>query len=73
MPKIQLKDVQKAIKVGKEVLPMVQPYIEQYAPIIIEQVQEKANLAAQNGKKAKLEFLNGIQEKKRSKGVEQGS
>lgn len=27
MPKIQLKDVQKAIKVGKEVLPMVQPYI----------------------------------------------
>ena len=38
MPKIQLKDVQKAIKVGKEVLPMVQPYIEQYAPMIIEQV-----------------------------------
>ena len=69
MPKIQLKDVQKAIKVGKEVLPMVQPYIEQYAPIIIEQVQEKANLAAQNGKKAKLEFLNGIQEKKEAKGL----
>lgn len=67
MPKIQLKDVQKAIKVGKEVLPMVQPYIEQYAPMIIEQVQEKANLAAENGKKAKLEFLNGIQEKKEIK------
>ena len=41
MRKIQLKDVQKAIKVGKEVLPMVQPYIEQYAPMIIEQVQER--------------------------------
>lgn len=67
MPKIQLKDVQKAIKVGKRVLPMVQPYIEQYAPMIIEQVQEKANLAAENGKKAKLEFLNGIQEKKEIK------
>ena len=26
MPKIQLKDLQNAIKVGKEVLPMVQPY-----------------------------------------------
>ena len=50
MPKIQLKDVQKAIKVGKEVLPMVQPYIEQYAPMIIEQVQEPRCREWQEGK-----------------------
>lgn len=67
MPKIQLKDVQKAIKVGKEVLPMVQPYIEQYAPMIIEQVQEKANLAAENGKKAKLSSLTASRRKRKSR------
>lgn len=70
MPKIKLKEVQEAIKLGKEVVPMLQPLVEQYAPKVIEQVQEKANAAAENGKNAKLAFLNGRQEKKEAK--EQG-
>ncbi len=67
MPKIKLKDVQDAVKIGKEVLPMLQPLVEQYAPKVVEQVQEKANAAAENGKNAKLAFLNGRQEKKDAK------
>lgn len=67
MPKIQLKDVQKAIKVGKEVLPMVQPYIEQYAPMIIEQVQEKANLAARMARRQNLSSLTASRRKRKSR------
>ncbi|WP_160118289.1 hypothetical protein [Bifidobacterium moukalabense] len=53
MPKIKLQNLQKAINtgkyavdVGKEVLPVLQPLIEQYAPKVVEQVRDAANTAA---------------------------
>ena len=74
MPKIKLQDLQKVINLGKnamdlgkEVLPALQPVIEKYAPKVVEQVQEKADEAARNGKNARLAFLNNLQEKKEAK------
>jgi hypothetical protein len=74
MPKIKLQNLQKAINtgkyavdVGKEVLPVLQPLIEQYAPKVVEQVRDAANTAAKNSKNAKVSFLNNMQLKKELK------
>ncbi len=74
MPKVKIQDLEKvvglgrkAVDLGKDVLPMLQPVIEKYAPMVVEQVQEKADEATRNGKNAKLAFLNNRQEKKEAK------
>ena len=66
-PKIKLKDIQELAKIAKEVIPVVQPYIVKYAPKIAEEAQKRASNAADNGKRMKLEFLNGMEEKKKSR------
>ena len=66
-PKIKLKDIQDLAKIAKEVIPVVQPYIVKYAPKIAEEAQKRASNAADNGKRMKLEFLNGMEEKKKSR------
>lgn len=63
-PKIKLKNIQELAKIAKEVIPVVQPYIVKYAPKIAEEAQKRASNAADNGKRMKLEFLNGMEEKK---------
>lgn len=67
MPKIKIQNLQKAINLSKDVLPLVQPYIEEYAPMVVEQVREKADVAVKKGKVAKLEFLSKHQERKAAK------
>ncbi len=74
MPKVKIQDLEKvvglarkAVDLGEDVLPMLQPVIEKYAPMVVEQVQEKADEATRNGKNAKLAFLNNRQEKKEAK------
>ena len=66
-PKIKLKNIQELAKIAKEVIPVVQPYIVKYAPKIAEEAQKRASNAADNGKRMKLEFLNGMEEKKKSR------
>lgn len=66
-PKIKLKDIQELAKIAKEVIPVVQPYIVKYAPKIAEEAQKRASNAADNGKRMKLEFLNGMEERKKSR------
>ena len=68
-PKIKLKNIQELAKIAKEVIPVVQPYIVKYAPKIAEEAQKRASNAADNGKRMKLEFLNGMEEKKKSRAV----
>ncbi len=74
MPKVEIQDLEKvvglarkAVDLGEDVLPMLQPVIEKYAPMVVEQVQEKADEAARSGKDAKLAFLKNRQEKKEAK------
>lgn len=67
MSKVKLQDVQRAAKLAKDILPMLQPVLEQYAPELINLTQEKAKDAVEKGKRAKLEFLSSRQKKKEAK------
>lgn len=44
-PKIGLGDIKKAVDIGKEVLPYVEPAVKKYAPIVAEQFAKKAEQA----------------------------
>ena len=44
-PKIGLGDIKKAVDIGKEVLPYVEPAVKKYAPIVAEQFGKKAEQA----------------------------
>lgn len=45
-PKIGLGDIKKAVDIGKEVLPYVEPAVKKYAPIVAEQFGKKLNRLA---------------------------
>ena len=44
-PKIGLGDIEKAVDIGKEALPYVEPAVKKYAPIVAEQFAKKAEQA----------------------------
>lgn len=74
MGKIKLQDVKKAVDIGKDVLPFVEPVIDKYAPVVVGWRQKKGKQAADGIEGAKDSILAKAQEfkdgKKQKKALE---
>lgn len=66
-PKIGLGDIKKAVDIGKEVLPYVEPAVKKYAPIVAEQFGKKAEQAGGAVKSAQSAVFEKAQQLKDNK------
>lgn len=58
MGKIKLQDVKKAIDIGKDVLPFVEPAVNKYGPALIDWGQQRGKQAADSLGEARDSFLS---------------
>lgn len=64
MTKIKLQDVKNAVDLGKDLLPIVAPVFELYAPKVADQIQKKAKQVSDGAGDAKESVLKKIQQRK---------
>ena len=64
MTKIKLQDVKNAVDLGKDLLPIVEPVFELYAPKVADQIQKKAKQVSDGAGDAKESVLKKIQQRK---------
>lgn len=58
MGKIKLQDVKRAIDIGKDVLPFVEPAVNKYGPALIDWGQQRGKQAADSLGEARDSFLS---------------
>ena len=68
-PKIGLGDIKKAVDIGKEVLPYVEPAVKKYAPIVAEQFGKKLDRLAMLLKVSRVLFLKRLNKSKTTRRI----